>query len=120
LKWPTDAANALAWECGYGVLVVVGGRVTPAVIQGLSYIGSLVETKAPEGPYFEATMIHHTACGSGLLADPQLRHGFAQRTGYDEDALADLPCSTQPRRSANAIGKEAGDTVHVRIDERIA
>jgi carbonic anhydrase len=69
----------------------VGGRVTPAVIQDLSYIGYLVETKAPEGPYFEAVIIHHTDCGSGLLADEQLRQDFAQRTGYDEDTLADLP-----------------------------
>ncbi|MBV9001041.1 MAG: hypothetical protein JO304_18415 [Solirubrobacterales bacterium] len=69
----------------------VGGRVTPAVIQDLSYIGYLVEEKAPEGPYFEATIIHHSDCGSGLLADEQLRHEFAQRTGYDEDALAELP-----------------------------
>ncbi len=69
----------------------VGGRATPAVIQDLSYIGYLVETKAPEGPYFEAAFIHHTDCGSGLLADEQLRHGFAHRTGYDEDMLADLP-----------------------------
>ncbi len=69
----------------------VGGRVTPAVIQDLAYIGYLVEAKAPEGPYFEAAIVHHTDCGSGLLADQPLRHGFAQRTGYDEDELAKLP-----------------------------
>ena len=43
------------------------------------------------GPLLEAAIIHHTDCGSGLLADEGLRHGFAQRTGYDEDALAELP-----------------------------
>jgi carbonic anhydrase len=69
----------------------VGGRVTDAVIQDLSYIAYLVETKAPEGPYFEVAVIHHTDCGSGLLADDELRHGFAERTGYDEQALAALP-----------------------------
>jgi carbonic anhydrase len=69
----------------------VGGRVTPAVIQDLSYIGYLVETKAPEGPYFEAAIIHHTDCGSGLLADQELRHGFSERAGYDEEMLAELP-----------------------------
>jgi carbonic anhydrase len=69
----------------------VGGRVTPAVVQDVSYIGYLVETKAPEGPYFEVAIIHHTDCGSGLLADESLRQGFAERTGYDEDALAELP-----------------------------
>jgi carbonic anhydrase len=69
----------------------VGGRVTDAVIQDLAYIGYLVETKAPDGPYFEAAVIHHTDCGSGLLADDALRHGFAERGGYDESALAQLP-----------------------------
>jgi carbonic anhydrase len=69
----------------------VGGRVTAAVIQDLSYVGYLVERKSPEGPYFEAAIIQHTDCGSGLLADQELRHGFAQRTGYDEDMLAELP-----------------------------
>jgi len=65
--------------------------VTPAVIHDLSYIGYLVETKVPEGPYFEAAIIHHTDCGSGLLAGDQLRHGFVERTGYDEEELAKLP-----------------------------
>ena len=87
-----DPAEFLGLEFGEAIVArTVGGRVTPAVIQDVAYIGYLVETKAPEGPYFEAAIIHHTDCGSGLLADPPLRHGFAQRTGYDEDALAELP-----------------------------
>lgn len=61
------------------------------VLQDLAYIGYLVEQKAPEGPYFEAAVIHHTDCGSGLLADEELRRGFAARGGYDEAALAELP-----------------------------
>jgi carbonic anhydrase len=69
----------------------VGGRVTDAVIRDLSYIAYLVEQKAEEGPYFEAAVIHHTDCGSGLLADDELRHGFAERSGYEEQALAALP-----------------------------
>ncbi|HUA45150.1 MAG TPA: hypothetical protein VMA77_07985, partial [Solirubrobacteraceae bacterium] len=36
-------------------------------------------------------IIHHTDCGSGLLADEELRHGFSERAGYDERTLADLP-----------------------------
>src|SRR5262249_48134629 len=88
----TDPAQFLGPRFAEAIVArTVGGRVTPAVIQDLSYIGYLVETKAPEGPYFEAAVIHHTDCGSGLLADEHLRHGFAERTAYDEDALADLP-----------------------------
>ena len=87
-----DPALFLELEFAEAIVArTVGGRVTPAVIQDLAYIGYLVEAKAPEGPYFEAAIIHHTDCGSGLLADEELRHGFAQRTGYDEQALADLP-----------------------------
>ncbi|MGZ4201384.1 MAG: carbonic anhydrase [Thermoleophilaceae bacterium] len=88
----TDPAEFLGLRFAEAIVArTVGGRVTPAVIQDLSYIGYLVETKAPEGPCFEAAIIHHTDCGSGLLADEELRHGFAERTGYDEDTLADLP-----------------------------
>src|ERR1700691_3922076 len=90
----TDPAEFLGLRFADAIVArTVGGRVTPAVIQDLAYIGYLVETKAPDGPYFEAAIIHHTDCGSGLLEDEQLRHGFAQRTGYDEQLLADLPAT---------------------------
>ncbi|MGP8000043.1 MAG: hypothetical protein ACLPKI_22420 [Streptosporangiaceae bacterium] len=69
----------------------IGGRITPAVIQDIAYAGYLVDTKAPQGPYFEVAVIHHTDCGSTLLADDELRHGFAERIGADERTLADTP-----------------------------
>jgi carbonic anhydrase len=93
----TDPADFLGLEFGEAIVArTIGGRVTPAVIQDLAYIGYLVETKAPEGPYFEAAIIHHTDCGSGLLADEELRHGFSERSGYDEHTLADLPVLDPP------------------------
>jgi len=92
-----DPADFLGLEFGEAIVArTVGGRVTPAVIQDLAYIGYLVETKAPEGPYFEVAIIHHTDCGSSLLADEELRHGFSQRAGYDEQTLADLPVLDPP------------------------
>lgn len=69
----------------------IGGRVTPAVIQDVAYISYLVETKAPNGPWFEVAIIHHTDCGSTFLADDELRHGFAAKIGVDERTLADTP-----------------------------
>jgi carbonic anhydrase len=69
----------------------IGGRITPAVIQDIAYASYLVATKAPQGPWFEVAIIHHTDCGSTLLADDDLRHGFAQRVGIDERTLADTP-----------------------------
>jgi len=33
--------------------------------------------------------VHHTMCGTGFLADDGFRRAFAERTGFDEDDLAD-------------------------------
>jgi carbonic anhydrase len=89
-----DPAEFLGLKFAEAIVArTVGGRVTDAVIADLSYIGYLVETKAPEGPYFEVAVIHHTDCGSRLLEDPQLRHDFAERTGYNEEMLARLPAT---------------------------
>ena len=69
----------------------VGGRVTPAVLRDVAYISYLTETKTPDGPWWELAVIHHTDCGSTLLADPELRRGFAARGGFVETELAWLP-----------------------------
>jgi carbonic anhydrase len=95
-----DPAEFLGLEFADAIVArEVGGRVTDAVIEDLSYVGYLVENKAPDGPYFEAAVIHHTDCGSRLLEDPELRHGFAARAGYSEDTLAKIP-ATNPRETA--------------------
>jgi hypothetical protein len=87
----------------------LGGRITRAIIRDIAYAAYLVETKAPDGPYFEVAINHHTDCGSTLLADDDLRHGFAQRAGVDERTLADTPRPGSgphrpDRRSASAMG----------------
>jgi carbonic anhydrase len=93
-----DPAQILGVELGEALVQRnIGGRVTPAVIQDIAYAGYLVDTKAPEGPYFEVAIIHHTECGSTLLADDELRHGFAERIGVDERTLADTPVLDPPR-----------------------
>jgi carbonic anhydrase len=113
----TDPADFLGLEFGEAIVArTVGGRVTPAVIQDLAYIGYLVETKAPDGPYFEAAIIHHTDCGSGLLADEELRHGFAQRTGYDEEMLAEVPVLDPPATVRTDVERVLSDP---RISPRI-
>lgn len=88
----TDPAAFLGAELGDAIVLRnVGGRITPEVIRDLAYISYLVDTKAPQGPWFEVAIIHHTDCGSGFLADAHLRHDFAQRTGFDEAGLASTP-----------------------------
>jgi carbonic anhydrase len=90
----TDPADFLGLEFGDAIVTrVVGGRVNDLVLRDISYLGYLVEQKAPEGPYFEVAVVHHTDCGSRLLEDPELRRGFAERSGYDEAELAELPAT---------------------------
>ena len=84
-----DPSLFLELEMGEAIVARdVGGRVTPQVLQDLEYISYLVETKTPAGPWFEVAIIHHTDCGSALLADPVLRHAFVMRTGADGAQLA--------------------------------
>jgi carbonic anhydrase len=97
-----DPEEYLGLEFGEALVARnTGGRVTPAVIQDIAYAGYLVDTKAPAGPYFEVAIIHHTDCGSRLLESEQLRHDFAERTGYDEHTLAKLPV-TDPAETVRA------------------
>ncbi len=94
-----DPAEILGIKLGEALVERnIGGRITPAVLRDIAYASYLVETKAPEGPYFEVAIIHHTDCGSTLLADDKLRHGFAMRIGVDERTLADTPV-LDPMRS---------------------
>src|SRR5580704_4637466 len=88
----------------------IGGRITPAVLQDIAYASYLVETKAPEGPYFEVAIIHHTDCGSTLLADDNLRHGFApagrHRRKDPRGHAGPGSCPHGPdRRGAGAVGR---------------
>jgi carbonic anhydrase len=99
-----DPANILGLELGDAIVLRdVGGRVTPAVLADVAYISYLVETKAPQGPWFEIAVIHHTDCGSGLLADEELRRDFAQRSGFDVEALAELPVLDPPLTVATDV-----------------
>ncbi|MDT0263349.1 carbonic anhydrase [Jatrophihabitans lederbergiae] len=71
----------------------VGGRVNDAVINDMAWISYLKETIAPDEPFFEVAVIHHTDCGSALMADDRLRTGFAERNHLDataRDALLDV------------------------------
>ena len=61
-----------------------GGRASDDAIRSLVISYKLLGTK-------EFFVIHHTDCGSTLLADDELRHGFAERVGTDERTLADTP-----------------------------
>jgi carbonic anhydrase len=68
-----------------------GGRITQAVIDDIAYLAYLAQSRfggrgAPDS-LFEVAVVHHTQCGTGLLADPGFRHQVAKTTGLSEAAL---------------------------------
>lgn len=86
-----EPAAVLGAQLGEAIVARnVGGRVTPAVIKDLAWILHLHEHKTPDADWFEVAVIHHTDCGSGLFTDDELRHGNAERGGWDEETALEL------------------------------
>jgi carbonic anhydrase len=87
-----DPAITLGLRLGEApVIRNAGGRVTEAVIDDLAFLAYLAEQlfRGQDGDdrLFEVAVVHHTQCGTGLLADPTFRHQAAQATGLQEAAL---------------------------------
>jgi carbonic anhydrase len=87
-----DPALTLGLRLGDApVLRNAGGRVTQPVIEEIAYLAFLGRRLAG-GPVdgdksVEVAVIHHTQCGTGLLADSVFRQQAAEATGADEAAL---------------------------------
>jgi len=87
-----DPAAVLDLQLGDApVIRNAGGRVTQAVIDDLAYLAFLAEQlsggQGAQDGLVEVAVIHHTQCGTGLLADPGFRHQAAASTGLPEAAL---------------------------------
>src|SRR6516165_350570 len=83
----------------------VGGRVTPAVIKDLLWILHLHENLTPEADWFEIAVIHHTDCGSGLLARDELRAGYVDRGGWDEETALEMAVLDPAKTVAEDVQK---------------
>jgi len=84
-----DPAITLGLRLGDApVIRNAGGRVTQAVIDDIAYLaGQLFRGQGAADTLFEVAVVHHTQCGTGLLADPSFRHQAAEATGLPEAAL---------------------------------
>lgn len=79
----TEPAGFLGLRTGEaGVLRTAGGRINDAVIEDIVYLGVRLHVR------LEVAVVHHTQCGTGLLADTDFRRSFAERTGRPEAELA--------------------------------
>ena len=87
-----DPAIVLGLRLGDApVIRNAGGRITQAVIDDISYLAFLAEQlfgdQIAADSLFEVAIVHHTQCGTSLLADPGFRHQAAEATGLPEAAL---------------------------------
>jgi carbonic anhydrase len=87
-----DPAITLGLKLGDApVLRNAGGRVTQPVIEEIAYLAFLGRRlsggQLTDDMRVEVAVIHHTQCGTGLLADPGFRREASEATGVDEAAL---------------------------------
>ena len=101
-----DPAITLGLQLGDApVLRNAGGRVTEPVVEEIAYLAFLGRRLAG-GPVdgeqsVEVAVIHHTQCGTGLLADPGFRREAREATGADEAAL-EASAVTDPHATVKA------------------
>jgi carbonic anhydrase len=101
-----DPAEILGVRMGDALVQrTIGGRVTGAVLADIAYAAHLVAEKAPDGPWFEVAVVHHTDCGSTLLADDELRRRYADRIGVDERTLTDVAVLDPARTVATDVAR---------------
>jgi carbonic anhydrase len=122
-----DPAMFLGLQLGDApVIRNAGGRVTQAVINDVAFFAFVAEqmfgAKVATKTLFEVAIVHHTQCGSGLLADDEFRHRYAQLIGGDEsdlraDAVVDpevtVAIDVDRLRSAAAISNRVAVSGHV-------
>jgi carbonic anhydrase len=76
-----------------------GGRVTQPIIEEIAYLAFLGKRISggllPDDLRVEVAVIHHTQCGTGLLADPGYRREASEVTGMDEWRWKPQPSTTR-------------------------
>lgn len=75
-----------------GVLRNTGGWMDGRVIEDIVYLAVRLGVRT------DVAIVHHTQCGTGLLADPAFRRSFADRTrGDDAERAVTDPAATVRR-----------------------
>lgn len=73
-----------------GVLRNAGGRVDTRIVEDIAYLALRLRVR------LDVAVVHHTQCGTGLLAEPAFRASYAARMGLDPDPLS-LKAVVDPR-----------------------
>ncbi|WIY01149.1 hypothetical protein QRX60_45140 [Amycolatopsis mongoliensis] len=80
-----------------------GGRVDGRVIEDIAYLAVRL------GVGMEVAIVHHTQCGTGLLADAAFRRSFADRTGGGDAVLAERAVTDPVATVRRDVGKLLAD-----------
>jgi carbonic anhydrase len=101
-----EPAATVGCELGEAIVARnVGGRVTPPLVKDLLWILYLHENLTPDADWFEIAVIHHTDCGSGLLARDELRAGYVSRGGWDDRTALDMAVLDPAKTVAEDVQK---------------
>jgi carbonic anhydrase len=101
-----EPGAVLGVELGEAIIARnVGGRITPPVVKDLAWIVHLHEQLTPEADWFEIAVMHHTECGSGLLARDDLRTGYVARGGWDDETSRQLAVIDPHETVAEDVGR---------------
>jgi carbonic anhydrase len=73
-----------------GVLRNAGGRVDTRIVEDIAYLAMRLRVR------LDVAVVHHTQCGTGLLAEPVFRASYAERMKLDPDPLT-LKAVVDPR-----------------------
>ena len=93
-----DPAHFLGLQLGDAfVMRNIGGRVTDEVISQIAILLALT-ADIGGGAALELAIVHHTDCGTGRFADPQVRQRLGKAAGTDEAAIERLAI-TDPQTS---------------------
>lgn len=84
-----DPAAFCGLQLGEAMVVRnAGGRATDEVLATLAFVGTMREARGAGDEPFEVIVVHHTRCGTALLADATFRTGLAARSGQLGEDLA--------------------------------
>ena len=101
-----DPAATVGSELGEAIVARnVGGRVTPPLVKDLLWILHLHENLTPDADWFEIAVIHHTDCGSALLARDDLRAGYVARGGWDDESALGMAVVDPAKTAAEDVQK---------------
>ncbi len=92
-----DPAHLFGLALGDAVVMRnAGGRITPAVMGDLGFLGVLAAAFSPPGTSPrrpELVVIHHTDCGMSRLTNPAIQGQVAERLGLSVDEVSVMAIS---------------------------